>query len=180
MTSITSIDDERLSEILADMGADFRAEFAAADATTQRALVGYLATYSGPWGLKASEEDAVFGIIRAVWPEWAGDNPSLGFQKMRADERLGKIADDLFEDAGETPLITAVTRAVAQLRPIIAPCTCEMWDDGNGETGPHLHVEHDVLCPQHGRKAEPAQWNDGWGMDTSTYLMSAWDTASGA
>lgn len=37
-------------------------------------------------------------------------------------------------------------------------CTCNMYDDGNGESGPHLCVEWDERCPQHGREAEPEKW----------------------
>jgi hypothetical protein len=38
-------------------------------------------------------------------------------------------------------------------------CTCEVEDDGDGESGPHLSlVELDEACPVHGRAADP----DGW------------------
>lgn len=98
---------------------EFRADFAAADEDTQRAVVGYLNTYAGPWGLKASEEDAVLGIIHALWPEWAMREPSSGIYKFRADDRLGAIADAMFEDCGETPVVALVARTVTQLRPLI-------------------------------------------------------------
>lgn len=114
--SITEID----ATVLADMGEDFPATFAAADPTTQRALIGYLNTYAGPWGLKASEEDAVLGIVGALWPEWVAGERSGAIYKLRADERLGRIADAMFEDCGETPIPELVARVVADLRPIIA------------------------------------------------------------
>lgn len=106
--------------LLADLGDDFPAKFDAADADTQRAVVGYLNTYAGPCGLKASEEDAVLGVIDALWPEWAQGERSAGIYKFRADARLGAVADDLADDCGETDTIPLVARIVEQLRAIIA------------------------------------------------------------
>lgn len=120
MTDINRID----AAVLADCGEDFPAAFAAADPTTQVALVGYLNTYAGPWGLKASEEDAVLGIINALWPDWANDYPAehpswSAITKFRADDRLGLIADAMFEDCGDTPIVPLVARTVTQLRETI-------------------------------------------------------------
>lgn len=56
-------------------------------------------------------------------------------------------------------------------------CSCEMWDDGNGESGPHLVIEYDALCPQHGRKADPESWAFAGDLCTEEYLMAAFDTA---
>lgn len=39
-------------------------------------------------------------------------------------------------------------------------CTCVLSDDGDGESGPHLSIEHVVDCPQHGRDAQPELWTD--------------------
>lgn len=108
------------AELLSNMGNgrdEFEALFAAAEADVQEATVGYLSVYAGPWGLKASEEDAVFGMIRAVWPEFdaAGD----GFDRMRADDRYGKIADAMFEDCGETPLPLLVAEHLPALRALV-------------------------------------------------------------
>lgn len=107
--------------MVADLGPEFPAEFAAADETTQRAVVGYLNTYAGPWGCKASEEDAVLGIIAALWPEWAEGERSSGIYKFRADERLGRVADSLAEDSGYAGVAVLVARVVDSLRTIIGP-----------------------------------------------------------
>jgi hypothetical protein len=39
-------------------------------------------------------------------------------------------------------------------------CTCEMYDDGDGESGPHLQVSYDEACPVHGHGAQPDRWID--------------------
>jgi len=144
---LASIDPAILADSCDD---EFRAAFAAADETTQRAAVGYLNTYAGPWGLKASEEDAVLGIIAALWPEWSEGERSSGIYKFRADERLGRIADTLGEDCGETGVVVLVARIVDSLRtivgPIREPSVMVAW-----EMGPAL----DAL------RILPARWN-GW------------------
>jgi len=33
-----------------------------------------------------------------------------------------------------------------------------MWDDGDGESGPHLAVSFDRDCPLHGATADPEGW----------------------
>ena len=40
------------------------------------------------------------------------------------------------------------------------PCTCTFYDDGDGESGPHLHMDADRSCPTHGVKADPDAWLD--------------------
>lgn len=102
-----------------DGASEYAEQAKQADAATVVALAGYLGTYSGPWGLKASEEDAVLGIIDALWPTWAEGERSGGIYKFRADDRLGAVADDLAEDCGETDTIPLVERLVAQLRGIL-------------------------------------------------------------
>lgn len=118
MSTIESID----ADLLAEMGSDteaFRAAFTAADETTRTAVVGYLNTYAGPWGLKASEEDAVLGILAALHPgEWARNAECIAW--LRADSRLGEIADFIAEDCGETAIIPLVESVVARLREVLA------------------------------------------------------------
>lgn len=120
MTSIAAIDPALFADSCDTP--EFRAAFDAASETTRRAVVGYLNTYAGPWGPKASEEDAVLGIIAALWPAWAKGETSGGIYKLRADDRLGRIADDIFEDCGETPIFTLMPSIVERLRPIITGC----------------------------------------------------------
>lgn len=40
-------------------------------------------------------------------------------------------------------------------------CTCEMYDDGDAENGPHLAIDPHEDCPHHGRAAFPAEWAEG-------------------
>lgn len=91
------------------------------DATTAVALAGYLRQYAGPWGLKASEEDALVGIIDAVWPSWCKGDMGAGIRKLRADRLLPAIADELADDCGETDALPLVERTVASLRLLIPP-----------------------------------------------------------
>ena len=114
-----SIDPTLLRDTWGDHPEEFRASFAEAEAELQRGVVGYLNTYAGPWGLKASEEDAVLGVIDAVFPSWSDDSRGSDIRKFRADDRLGVIADDLAEDMGETDIVPLVARIVAQLRTVI-------------------------------------------------------------
>lgn len=96
----------------------FLARFNAADDDLQRAVVGYLNTYAGPWGLKASSEDAVFGVIKALWPDWGGLDPSGAFQAMRNDARFAEIADVVDEDCGfsdETKLCALILTRIKEI-----------------------------------------------------------------
>ena len=64
---------------------------------TAVAEAAYVATYAGPWGLKASEEDAVLSVLAALYPgRWTHD--AAGIDRFRARPELGKVASDLFED----------------------------------------------------------------------------------
>lgn len=40
----------------------------------------------------------------------------------------------------------------------MSDCTCTYYDDGDPENGPHLAVDADENCPEHGRKADPEGW----------------------
>lgn len=57
------------------------------DQQLQTAWNGYMAVYEDPtWGLKASEEDAVFSMLQAVWPDKYADAKFTTV--MRDDERM--------------------------------------------------------------------------------------------
>jgi hypothetical protein len=96
---------------------EFDAEFHAASPEAQRGVVGYLNTFSGPWGLKASGEDAVLGIIRACWPGW--EDARRGIDRMRADPRLGRVVDELDGDCGESNTVALVERTIASLHRVL-------------------------------------------------------------
>ena len=59
-----------------------------------KAEAAFLATYEGPWGLKASEEDALLSILRAVRPEFGTDG-AMGIYALRGWDRLDGLVDDL-------------------------------------------------------------------------------------
>lgn len=73
----------------------------------------------------------------------------------------------------------AIERAVAEFN---APkCSCSVEEDGDGENGPHLSIDRDVLCPQHGRKADPAYWTeqDAVSIACDDYLLNAFFASNG-
>jgi hypothetical protein len=61
-----------------------------------KAEAAFLGTYEGPWGIKASEEDALLSILRAVRPEF-GPSGSLDIYALRGWDRLDGLVDDLSE-----------------------------------------------------------------------------------
>ena len=58
-----------------------------------KAEAALLACYEGPWGLKASEEDAFLAILRADRPDLGPEN--LGIYALRGNERMVKLTEDL-------------------------------------------------------------------------------------
>jgi hypothetical protein len=66
------------------------------DDRTESISAAYLAVYDGPWGLKASEEDALLAVLETGW------NFTGGIVGLREDPRLVKLADDLFEFANRS------------------------------------------------------------------------------
>lgn len=63
---------------------------------------------------------------------------------------------------------------------LVPACTCTLTEDGDGENGPHLSVDRDILCPQHGRAAQPDEWAAGDDLGSLGYLVAAWDTVDDA
>jgi hypothetical protein len=59
------------------------------------AEAAYLSTYEGGWGLKASEEDALYNIVLAIRP----DLVPHGFDNIRDSEIMQELAEKLFEIA---------------------------------------------------------------------------------
>lgn len=64
---------------------------------TEIAARAYEAVYADPeWGLKSSSEDALLGVINALYPSFPkrGD----GFNAIRAERELGDLATYLWEE----------------------------------------------------------------------------------
>lgn len=92
--------------------------------TTTRSEIAeqaYLATFDGPWGLKASEEDALLSVLNAFYP--AFPKHAEGIYAIRADKHLSALATALYEislDGGDVhdivaallPKLDEATRAV--------------------------------------------------------------------
>jgi hypothetical protein len=60
-----------------------------------KAEAALLACYEGPWGLKASEEDALLAVLRADRPDLGEEN--LGIYALRGNPRMSQLADQLGE-----------------------------------------------------------------------------------
>jgi len=70
---------------------------------------------------------------------------------LSESEALVRFADR----AGDDPSRVARRSLIA-----LDACSCEYRDDGDGESGPHLHVDADPECPRHGVEADPESWRD--------------------
>lgn len=57
------------------------------------ATTAYLAAYEGPWGLKASPEDALLAIICSLDPQFP--QGADGIYAIRADQQLTALTDYL-------------------------------------------------------------------------------------
>jgi hypothetical protein len=61
------------------------------------AAAAYLETYQGPWGLKASSEDALLNILSWLWPDdWTSSGG--GIEKLRAHPELSKLSTVMWEE----------------------------------------------------------------------------------
>lgn len=66
----------------------------------EQAKIGraYLETFTGPWGLKGSEEDALLSVLHALDPEeW----PEGSIYKLRDDPVMSAFCDELYEKSCE-------------------------------------------------------------------------------
>lgn len=61
----------------------------------QTAWNGYVAAYQGDWGLKASEEDAVFSMLQAVWPDKYAKADFVA--AMRDDARIARAVEIVYD-----------------------------------------------------------------------------------
>jgi len=70
------------------------------------------------------------------------------------------------------PLEASIARARVE-------CTCHVYDDGDGESGPHLSITYDENCPQHGRFADPEGWAEADAHERGYVLSSLHSLARG-
>ena len=61
-----------------------------------KAEAAFLACYEGPWGIKASEEDAMLAILRADRPDLEAGG-YLSIYALRGNERMVKLTEQLGE-----------------------------------------------------------------------------------
>jgi hypothetical protein len=75
-----------------------------------------------------------------------------------------------------TPLRDYADERVAELHAARPLCSCELEEDGDGESGPHLSlVSRDEACPIHGREAEPELWAEDERAERG-YILSGIDS----
>ena len=60
----------------------------------RRARNALLSTFEGPWGLKASEEDAVLAVICALYPEFPKNR--IGIELIRQGPALSGVVDTYY------------------------------------------------------------------------------------
>lgn len=117
--------------------------------------------------LVAREEQAVAVLVQAwptavKWPIGNGDGHAAHGQFHRLDygELWCDQPDGRKATVGGGKYAASVAKAVEVWTEQFA-CSCAMEDDGDAENGPHLSItEPDENCPQHGREADPAAWDE--------------------
>lgn len=62
------------------------------------AAAAYFETFQGPWGLKASTEDAMLSVLVALYPSDYPAHDAAGIYKIRDDARMCAVAERLWDD----------------------------------------------------------------------------------
>src|SRR5687767_9852575 len=75
--------------VIFNSGHDDEVVFTFDNDTHARLGKAYLETFTGPWGIKASDEDTLLSVLDAMYPgEW-------DIARLRANERMSAVVDEL-------------------------------------------------------------------------------------
>jgi hypothetical protein len=86
--------------VVHDNGYDGPIEFTFPNEEQAKLGAAYLSTFTGPWGIKGSEEDALLSVLHAISPEeWPLDGG--GINKLRDDPALSAFCDELYDKSCE-------------------------------------------------------------------------------
>lgn len=76
------------------------AKAAITDPVLATAFDAYHSVYAGEWGLKASEEDAVFAMLKAVWPD---EFAKADFVETMRTPEMEAVMDDVYKVTVDEP-----------------------------------------------------------------------------
>lgn len=80
--------------VVFDNGYDGPMEFTFPNEEQAKIGRAYLETYTGPWGIKASEEDTLLSVLHVLDP---GEWPDGSIYKLRDDPVMSAFCDELYD-----------------------------------------------------------------------------------
>lgn len=141
-----------------------------------RAAVAYLSTFRGPWGLKASTEDAVLSVICALYPYLGHAHDSVGIEWLRSHPNVSAAVDTISEDLEQEGMGAREigAAAVPLLDEALVREVCEyaagLGLDCDFEHGDSYFIAQalsDVLAlPEAERARGVARLNEGWSIES--------------